>query len=145
MPDLKFLAEGESLSPTKLRVKVRDFEVIVDEPPSLGGTDDGPNPVEYILVALAGCLNVVGHMVAKEMGFKIHSMKIEVSGNLNPAKFMGKNGDRAGYKKINVRFKLETDADKETLKKWLGQVEERCPVSDNLVNPTPVEIGFEKC
>jgi putative redox protein len=28
------------------QVKVRDFSLTVDEPPTLGGTDKGPNPVE---------------------------------------------------------------------------------------------------
>ncbi|WP_320406865.1 OsmC family protein [Thermococcus paralvinellae] len=99
MPDLKFSIIGEGVSPTKTIAKVRNFEVIVDEPPSLGGTDAGPNPVEYLLVALAGCLNVVGHLVAKEMGFTINSLKIKISGTLDPTKFMGKGGERQVIRK----------------------------------------------
>ena len=40
-------------SPTKLAVSVRDFAFVIDEPPTYGGTDAGPNPVEYLLAALA--------------------------------------------------------------------------------------------
>lgn len=120
------------------------LETIVDEPPNLGGTDDGPNPVEYLLVALAGCLNVVGHLVAREMGFTINSLKIEISGTLDLAKFMGKGGERAGYKKVNVNLIVDAKVDEKTLKEWLKRVEERCPVSDTIANPTPVKIEVQK-
>jgi len=47
--------------PTKIIAKVGDFEIIVDEPSELGGTNEGPNPGEYLLIALAGCLSITGH------------------------------------------------------------------------------------
>jgi len=43
----------------------------IDEPDNLGGTDAGANPVEYLLAALSGYLNVVGHLVAREMGINL--------------------------------------------------------------------------
>lgn len=33
-------------------VKVRNFSFKIDEPEALGGTDNGANPVEYVLAAL---------------------------------------------------------------------------------------------
>jgi len=117
----------------------------IDEPPALGGKNEGANPVEYLLAALAGCLNVVGHLVAKEMNMDLRKMEIEIEGKLNPEKFSGKETtDRAGFKEIKVLIKIETDADEETLKKWLETVERRCPVSDNISSPTPVKITFKK-
>lgn len=145
MPKVNFKITSESENPTKTVVKARNFEMIIDEPKNLGGTDDGPTPVEYLLAALAGCLNVVGHLVAKEMGFKLDKMEINIDGDLNPAKFMGKpSEDRTGYTQINVNINAETDVDKETLKEWLKQVEERCPVSDNLFNPTPIKFNISE-
>lgn len=141
MPNMKVNVKATKENPTKTVVKARNFEIIIDEPTNLGGTDDGANPIEYVLAALAGCLNVVGHLVAKEMGFDIKNLEIELDGELNPARFMGKsNEERAGYQAINVKMKPETDADEDTLKKWIEEVENRCPVSDNLANATPVKI-----
>jgi uncharacterized OsmC-like protein len=143
MPNMKVNVKATKENPTKTVVKARNFEMIIDEPANLGGTDDGANPVEYVLAALAGCLNVVGHLVAKEMGFDIKNLEIELDGELNPARFMGKsNEERAGYQAINVKMKPETDADEDTLKKWIEKVENRCPVSDNLANATPVKINL---
>ena len=141
MSDVTFKVSGQSESPARLAVQVRGFELIVDEPPGLGGDDEGPNPVEYILAGLAGCLNVMGHIIAKEMGFAIRSLTIDAAGPLNPRKLLGKQtDDRAGYKNIDVTLKVDADVDQATLDQWLATIETRCPVSDNLMNLTPVAI-----
>ena len=143
MADLKFSAKARSESSTKTVVEARGFNIIIDEPQSLGGADAGANPVEYLLAALAGCLNVVGHVVAKEMGFNLKGMQIDLEGDLDPARFMGKSKtERAGYKEIRVKIKANANADAETLAKWLEVIEDRCPVSDNILNSTPVKISL---
>ena len=111
----------------------------------MGGTDEGANPVEYILAGLAGCLNVVGHIVAKELGFTIDKLKIEVVGNINPDRLFGaSDNERAGFKKIDLKLIPETDAPIDILVKWLKIVQDRCPVKDNLMNITPIGISVEK-
>ena len=145
MSDLKFTVAGESTSATQFIGKARQFIFIVDEPESLNGTDEDANPVEYILAGFAGCVNVVGHLVAKELGFKIDKLNIEVSGEINPDKLLGVSDDeRAGFKSIQLKLIPETDASINLLVKWLEIVESRCPVRDNLNNTTPIKISVEK-
>ena len=145
MSDLIFSVKGESSSPAQFVAKTRNFSLIIDEPETLGGTDEGANPVEYILAGLAGCLNVVGHLVAKELDFKINKLKIEVEGSINPDRLFGTSSkERAGFKNINLNLIPETDANIETLTKWLKIVEDRCPVKDNLINRTPVKVSVTK-
>jgi uncharacterized OsmC-like protein len=146
MSDLKFRIKAESASAAKTIVKARNFEIIVDEPEDLGGSNTAPNPVEYVLAAFAGCLNVMGHLIAAEMGFELRNLKIDIDGDLNPAKLFGKSDeDRAGYKNIVVKMKPDCDADDATLEKWLHTVEQRCPVSDNIQHTTPVKVELAKC
>jgi len=46
-------ARGKMLTHAAAKVFVRDFPgVISDEPPSRGGNNRGPSPLEYILIAL---------------------------------------------------------------------------------------------
>lgn len=144
MPAIKFNIKAHSENSTKTVVNARDFEIIVDEPKNLGGTNAGPNPVEYVLAALAGCMNVVGHLVAKEMDFTLRGLELDIEGDLDPGKFMGSSDkERAGYKEVRVILKPDTDADKETLEKWVAQVEQRCPVSDNIAHETPVKVSLK--
>ncbi|MEH6443094.1 MAG: OsmC family protein [Oceanospirillaceae bacterium] len=143
MPDINFSVVGYSQSATQMAVKARDFTMIIDEPPALGGADTGPNPVEYVLSAIVGCLNVTGHIVAKEMGLTINSLEITANGDINPELLFGKSEkDRAGFKGINIEFRVDAQADQETLDSWLSQVKIRCPVSDNLANTTPLSIAL---
>lgn len=137
--DLEIKAVGERLSPTKMRVRAEGFEILIDK---LGG--EYPCPLDYQLAALAGCLNIVGTLVAKDMGINIESLTVEVKGIFNPEKFMTGNGGRAGFKGISVKIKVKADADEEKLKEWIEKVDERCPISDNLLNLTPLKIEVEK-
>ncbi len=105
MADLRFTVTGQSESATRIAIGARNFTLVVDEPPSLGGEDRGANPVEYLLASYVGCLNVMAHLIAAEQGIKIHSLRIEASGPLNPARLFGQpSADRAGYKNIEVIF-----------------------------------------
>ena len=138
---LKFSVKAKSENSTKTVVEARGFKMTIDEPETLGGTNAGANPVEYLLAALSGCLNVMGHLVAREMGIKLNGLEIELEGDLNPDKFLGKSmEDRSGYKEIRVVIKPDMTTDKETLDKWLKTVENRCPVSDNISNSTPIKF-----
>lgn len=141
MSNLIFSFSGESQSATKFTGNSRNFQITIDEPPALGGKDEAANPVEYTLASLAGCLNVVAHVVAKELNIILKSLKINIDGELNATKFLtGESSQRAGFSHIDVKLDVESDADKDLLATWLTQVEERCPVTDNLAHPTSVKI-----
>ena len=138
-----FNVKAKSENPTKTVVEAGNFKIVIDEPENVGGTNHGPTPVEFVLAALAGCINVVGHMIANEMGFVLNGLSMDFEGDLNPAKFTGQQTtERAGFNEIRVKITPDTDADINTLNNWLQQVEERCPVGDNLKNATPVKISL---
>lgn len=140
-----FSVTSTSKSPTHLEVKARQFTFQVDEPPSLGGTDEGPNPVEFVLGALAGCYNVVVQMVAKEQGIELSDLAIDLEGDLDPAKLMGQDVEtRAGYESIRMTVRARTEASEEQVSALLAEVERRCPVSDNLRNATPVTVELAR-
>jgi uncharacterized OsmC-like protein len=142
---LNFSTSGNSHSATKFVSNSRTFNFIVDEPPAMGGTDHGANPVEYLLAGLAGCLNVVAHMVAKEQGIQLNSLQISVEGDINPARLLGlPDPERAGFQSLRILLIPDTDASPEALSKWLETVEARCPVRDNLANLTPLYIGIKE-
>ncbi|MGB9843460.1 MAG: OsmC family protein [Caldisericia bacterium] len=144
MKDIIFEADVVLKEGLTFEAKTRNFSLLIDEPENLGGKDKGPNPVEYLLFALGGCLGIVVQVVAKEMNIKIDSLKINLKGELNPMRFMGKDfSERAGYKKINVEIDLKSKESRERLEELIKKVEERCPISDNIRNVTPISIQLK--
>jgi uncharacterized OsmC-like protein len=137
-----FSVAGQRENPTKTSISTRDFELVVDEPENMGGTDDGPTPLEYLLAAQAGCLNATAHEVAEDMGIAVNDIEIEIEGEFDPARFQGQSSDvRAGYQDVRVSIEADTDADDETLEQWVEQTEKRCPVTDNMQNSTPMDVS----
>lgn len=145
MTEMRFAIAGESRNATHLDVDAGRHRVVVNEPIELGGNKSAPSPFEYILAGYAGCLNAVGHMVAREMGITLHKLSIEMSGALNSNRFLGRSfEERAGFQGIEVDLQVYSDSDSEILARWLEVVETRCPIYDNLVNPTPVKLNVYK-
>lgn len=144
MADIRFRVKAYSENSTKTIVKARGFELTVDEPEDLGGTNQGANPVEFVLAGYAGCLNVMSHVCAQELGIELKGVKIDIVGSLNPDRLFGKSfEERAGYKEIKATIKPDCEADEETMKKWLAAVVDRCPVGDNLKNVTDVVVDYK--
>lgn len=141
--DLNFSVNGKNIGLTKYQGYARNFELIVDEPEMLGGEDSAANPVEYLLAGYAGCLNVVFGIVAKELNIEIKNLQINIDGDINPNRFLGiSNEERAGFKSLNVEIKLETNVNKELEALLIQSVKSRCPINDNLSNPTPINYKY---
>jgi uncharacterized OsmC-like protein len=139
-----FSASARSVSPSRVDVDVRQFSFVIDEPPTLGGTDDGPNPVEVVLSALLGCMNVVVRLVAKEYDVEVHSLELYAEGDLDPAKLFGQDVDtRAGFSGIRLHLAIDADACEDEIHQIVEESKRRCPVGDNLLSETPLTVAFD--
>lgn len=127
--------EGRRVSPKRLAVTTDGTEMVV-------GRD--ASPVEFFLAAIAGCINSTGYMVARDMGFDLESLTVDVEGDVDYAAYKGVETDhRAGFRGIDVDVAVEADADKATLAEWRDRIERRCPVTDNVENETPLSFSVE--
>ncbi len=143
MSDLTISIEGEAQSEARFSANARQFNIVIDEPPQLGGEDLGANPVEYLLASYAGCINVVAHLTARELGINLERLEIAVQGNINPARLFGQSDEeRAGFKQIDVQFSPVTDAAPDLINKWIETIKNRCPINDNLEFPTPLTFNY---
>ncbi len=139
---MRVTIEGQSESATKINLRAGRFSMIIDEPAPMGGTDEGPTPVQVLLMSLAGCLSITGHAVAQQRGLKLNDMKIKIEGAMNPCAFMGISFDeRAGFQEINVTIDADFDgASQEEQEAWLEETEKRCPVTDNIKDSTRIKL-----
>lgn len=144
--EMKVIVRGKSENATKMNLTSGKFSMIIDEPPTLGGTDDGPSPVQVLLMSLAGCLNVTGHEVAKQKGLTLHGMEIKIEGVMNPCAFIGCSfEERAGFQNIQVTVEADMEgATQEEIDAWLEETENRCPVTDNVRADTTISITGKK-
>lgn len=122
------------------------FVLEEDEPPVLLGEDQGANPVEYVLTALAGCLTsaLVFHAAAR--GIHLEQVESELTGDLDVRGFLGMdNNIRNGYRQIHVNFTIKADdATDEELQELIQIAQQRSPVHDIVTHPVPVEVSVHR-
>ena len=78
MERLEYKAELEWDGNVGSRAKVREFSFRIDT--NTDGHNAGPNPTEYLLGAIGGCLIVNWGRLIKKMRLKVEGMEITVSG-----------------------------------------------------------------
>jgi uncharacterized OsmC-like protein len=124
--------------------RTEPFVLDADEPPVLLGEDKGPNPVEFVLHALAACMttSLVYHAAAR--GIEIRSLETRFEGDLDLRGFLGLDESvRNGYQGIRVTFKIEGDASQEQLEELVEVSKGRSPVFDVVTSPVPVDVRVE--
>ncbi len=134
--------EGFSESSAKMNIRSGKFSLTIDEPVMMGGTDEGPAPLQVLLMALAGCLNITGHEVARQQGLTLKGMHITINGKMNPAVFLGSPvKERSGFQDIRVKIDAEfVGVTQQQINHWLAETERRCPVTDNVKDATHIDV-----
>ena len=115
-----------------------NFTLDADEPAILAGNDDGANPVEHLLHALASCLttSIVAHAAVR--GIEIESLQSELEGDLDLNGFLGLSPETPkGFTDIRVKFNVKAKPeDMETIK----SLADFSPVFNTLVKGVPVNV-----
>ena len=121
------------------------FVLDKDEPPILLGENHGPNPAEYALAALNGCLTTTLIYHAAAQGVKIDEVESTLAGDIDIQGLLGMSEKvRNGYEKIKVAFKVKSNAPKEKIRELVELAQKRSPVFDMISNPTPVEVYLKE-
>ena len=120
---------------------IRSFAVAVDEPPTLGGADTAPNPVEYALLALASCQEITYRLHADHLGIPLDSVAVSLEGDLDLRGFFGVDHSvRPGFREIRGTVTLESQASPDELARLKAHVDAHCPVLDLVSNETPLAL-----
>ena len=121
------------------------FVLDEDEHQVLLGEDQGPNPVEYLLAGLIGCLtsSLVYHAAAR--GITIKGIKSRLEGDIDLRGFLGLSPDvKVGYENIRVYFKIDADLSEAQKEELIQMAQKYSPVFNTVANPTPVSVNLEK-
>lgn len=126
----------------KTTVKSKQHEIIIDEPPAVGGNDEGPDPLSYLLASLAGCENIVANMVAQEINFDLQSMKFDVKGQFDPSGMRGEKGAQVFFEKVWFNVIVETSESDERIAELKEKTDARCPVL-TMMKAAGIEMNTE--
>ena len=68
-------------------VQARQFELVVDEPEAVGGTDSGPTPTEYLLASLASCYALALAYSAAKRAVALPPFNVQAEGTYDGPSF----------------------------------------------------------
>jgi uncharacterized OsmC-like protein len=117
------------------------FEFTNGEPPVLLGHNEGANPVEFLLHALAGCVTTTFVLHAMARGIEIESLSTELSGELDLQGLLGLDENvPAGYESIRIRLHVKANCGDAELDDLLAFAQRHSPVCNTVCRPVPVQI-----
>jgi uncharacterized OsmC-like protein len=142
-PQIKTVrAEGRWQAGFRTDVAVRDFGFVTAEPEKLGGGNEGPTPMEYVVGALNGCLGVVIELVAKERGIALRGLQVTSAGLVDQRGLFGTADVSPHFQSVEVQVTLDTDAPPPALAALQRDVVKRCPVY-NLIRDSGARIAID--
>jgi uncharacterized OsmC-like protein len=115
------------------------FRMDADEPAILAGNDEGANPVEHLLHALASCLttSMVAHAAVR--GIRIEELESQLEGDIDLRGFLGLAEEvPKGYTCIRANFRVKARPEDLSRIKELAMYS---PVFNTIANGSRVEVA----
>ena len=124
----------------KCTMGAKPFELIIDAPLGLDGTNEGPSPLLVILASIGACIIAVTKFWAKIMNIKIEEMKVFSRGHINLGAIFGIDDSKlAGYDKLEPVIRIKADAPEEKINELMDKVFTHCPVITNFSGASSIQ------
>ncbi|MGM0588763.1 MAG: OsmC family protein [Bacteroidota bacterium] len=158
MANVTFKAKSSWKGGTQTHVKISDliaggnniagedrkFELTVDEPEVLGGTDEHPNPVEYLAAGLSGCLTAGIASNAALFETELDAIDVEVDVEFDIHGLLGLDREiPSGALELTYKVKLKGPEAKEKLMKSKDTIDRKSPVKKTLELPLKINTEVE--
>jgi uncharacterized OsmC-like protein len=141
MPKKSVVVESKLNEKFVIESDIRGHSIVLDQPESAGGTDAGVTPMELLFASLAGCIGTIGRVAAMQQRIELRGMNIRVEGDFDVDGLLGKPTDgRVGFDGITITVDIDADLTDEEKDRFIHEVDRRCPVSENLLNATPINV-----
>jgi len=100
--------------------QVGDFEIVVDEPETAGGTDTGPQPTDLLLVSVSSCFALALAFVARKRGVDLLGLDVTAIGRYEGLKF------------CEISLSISSDSPRSVVEDLLPEAQRVCYVSNTL-------------
>lgn len=116
-------------NPTRSDITAGRHSLVIDEPPSRHGNDEGMLPLQALMASLASCTHVVANQIASELGITFRDSDISITGTFDTRCYTGISKVDPPFPEIDMKIVLETDATEAQLEDLKAQLRWRCPVA----------------
>jgi len=117
----------------------------IDHPEIFASEDNGATPVEFVLVALGGCLTAGIAAVAQNRQIQLRRVSATIEGAMDVRGILGMDSDvRNGFSNIKVSYDIDAEASPDEIKALVAQSQKRSAVFDLITNPTDVTVEVTK-
>lgn len=124
----KAIATGNGV-PTTVTITDTEFTIQMDEPVEEGGSNSGPNPMQYFAACLTGCQNEQAQVVAEELGVKLTKVHIDLEIDLDLSGFMGTSDhSNDSYKEVRMNTTVYGELTADQVQELGKRVDARCPI-----------------
>jgi uncharacterized OsmC-like protein len=121
----------------------RPFVFTNGEPPVLLGDNEGANPVEFLLHALAGCVTTTTVLHAAARGIRIEEIRTELEGDIDLQGLLGLDESVSpGYEQIRIKMHIQADCSAEELDDLMNFARNHSPVCSTVCRPVPVDVSW---
>ena len=118
------------------------FEFTNGEPPVLLGANEGANPVEFLLHALAGCVTTTTVLHAAARGIQIARLSTELVGTIDVQGLLDLDDSvPVGYEQIRIKMDIKADCSDADLDELVAFAENHSPVCNTICRPVPVTVN----
>jgi uncharacterized OsmC-like protein len=125
--------------------KVRNHTIYIDQPKEFGADDTAPTPPETLAFALGSCFVSTGRLIAMQRNMTVRGISAVVESELDFAKALGTGQEkRAGFSGFKIITKIDADMSAKDKRKFIEEIASRCPMCDNMENPTPVSYELKE-
>jgi uncharacterized OsmC-like protein len=118
--------------------RMRDYTLVCDEPASLGGTDKGPNPLEFFMSAIGFCENVTLTRLAALRGLEFDSLETSVRGHWDRRGQGEWEGVEPAFKDFVVETRIFSTAPLDWIREAVRTAHMRCPMHASILKIGPV-------
>lgn len=104
------------------------FQLIVDEPESVGGTDRGPQPTDVLLASISSCFAISMAHAARRSGIELPDLQVTATATYDGLRFS------------TVDISLTSTVAHGTLERLIPYAQRVCYVTNTLRQPPEITI-----